>query len=179
MSRLFLRERVGPGSRVVDATCGNGRDTLLLAELVGPHGKVWGFDIQQDALDATAALLEAAGCRDRVELVHAGHENLAKYVSGSLDALIFNLGYLPGGDKRCVTTPRESLAAMAQGVELLTPGGRICIVIYTGHPGGAGEAAAVESWAGGLPPKGYHVWSFRQLNRSCSAPYVILVEKAR
>ena len=179
LSRLFLRERVRPGGRVVDATCGNGHDALLLAELVGPRGKVWGFDIQESAISATSSLLVEAGFRDRVELVHAGHENLAKYVSHPLDAIIFNLGYLPGGDKNCVTCPRETLAALTQGAKLLAPGGRICIVLYTGHAGGALEAGAIESWAGGLSPKEHHVWSFRQMNRSCTAPYVILVEKAR
>jgi hypothetical protein len=178
LSHLFLRERVRPGNRVVDATCGNGHDTLLLAELVGPHGKVWGFDIQQESLVATATLLEAAGCRDRVELVPAGHEQIAQYVSGPLDAVIFNLGYLPGGDKTRVTRPRETLAALAQGAELLAPGGRICIVLYTGHPGGGEEADAVDSWAAGLSPKEYHVWRCRQMNRSAAAPYQLLVEKA-
>ena len=177
LSHLFLRERVRPDDRVVDATCGNGHDTLLLAELVGPHGKVWGFDIQTEALDATAALLETAGCRGQVELVPAGHEQLTEFVSGPLNAIIFNLGYLPSGDKNVVTRPRETLASLAQGAELLAPGGRICIVIYTGHAGGAEEADAVDSWAAGLSPKEYHVWRCRQMNRSAAAPYLILVEK--
>jgi len=178
LSHLFLRERVRPGDRVVDATCGNGRDTLLLAHLVGPSGRVWGFDIQESALVATAALLEDAGCRDRVELVPAGHEHLAKYVSGPLNAVIFNLGYLPGGDKTWVTRPRETVAALAQGADLLAPGGRICIVIYAGHPGGAEEAEAVDSWVAGLSPKEYHVWCCRQMNRSATAPYLLLIDKA-
>lgn len=179
LSHLFLRERVRPGNRVVDATCGTGRDTLLLALLVGTTGKVWGFDIQEAALVTTATLLETAGCRDRVELVHAGHEHLSKFVSGPVDALILNLGYLPGGDKNCVTRPRETLAALHQGAELLAPGGRICIVLYTGHPGGAEEAEAVGSWSAGLPPTEYHVWHCGQMNRSAAAPYLVLVEKAR
>jgi len=179
LSHLFLRERVRPGDRVVDATCGNGHDTLLLAGLVGPDGRVWGFDIQESALVATASLLEDADCRSRVELVHAGHEQLATFVSGPIDALIFNLGYLPGGDKSCVTRPKETLAALEQGAELLAPGGRICIVIYTGHPGGKEEADAIESWSAGLQPREFHVWGCRQMIRSAAAPHLILVEKAR
>lgn len=178
LSHLFLRERVGTGDRVVDATCGNGHDTLLLAQLVGPSGKVWGFDVQEKALATTTSLLESHGMRDRVELFLAGHERLAEFVRTPLDALIFNLGYLPGGDKQCVTRSESTLTAVAHGAELLVPGGRICIVLYTGHPGGAEEAGAVDSWAGGLDPKRFHVWRCRQGNRSTAAPYLILLEKA-
>ena len=177
LSHLFLRERVGRGGRVVDATCGNGHDTLLLARLVGPEGKVWGFDVQEAALAATAALLKTAGCRERVDLVLAGHERLTEFVSCPLDAAVFNLGYLPGGDRGCMTRPVATLAALSQASALLAPGGRICIVLYTGHPGGVEEAEAVDAWAAGLPPKEFHVWQSRQLNRSAAAPYLILVEK--
>ena len=178
LCHLFLRERVQAGDRVVDATCGNGHDTLLLARLVGSAGKVWGFDIQEPALAATAALLEREGCREQVELLHAGHERIAEFVDGPLDAVIFNLGYLPGGDREIVTRPAETLSALNQASELLAPGGRICIVLYSVHPGGTEEAEAVESWAAGLPPKEFHVWRSRQMNRSPAAPYLILVEKA-
>lgn len=162
----------------MDATCGNGHDTLLLARLVGPEGRVWGFDVQETALTATARLLEGEGCREQAELVSAGHERLAEFVTGPLAAVVFNLGYLPGGDKGCVTRPPATLAALNQASELLAPGGRICIVLYTVHPGGAEEAEAVGSWAAGLPPKEFHVWQSRQMNRSPAAPYLILVEKA-
>lgn len=178
LCHLFLRERVQAGDRVVDATCGNGHDTLLLVRLVGSAGKVWGFDIQEPALAATAALLEREGCREQVELLHAGHERIAEFVDGPLDAVIFNLGYLPGGDREIVTRPAETLSALNQASELLAPGGRICIVLYSVHPGGTEEAEAVESWAAGLPPKEFHVWCSRQMNRSPAAPYLILVEKA-
>lgn len=178
LARLLLRERVQQGGRAVDATCGNGHDTLLLARLVGPAGTVWGFDIQQQALVATAALLADAGCRDQVKLVPAGHERLAEFVTGPVDAAVFNLGYLPGGDKGCTTRPAETLSALSQAIELLAPGGLVCSVLYTGHPGGAAEADGIAEWAARLPPKQYHVWNSRQMNRSPAAPYLIFIEKA-
>ena len=178
LAHLFLREVVRPGDRVVDATCGNGHDTLFLAQLVGPEGKVWGFDIQEQAMAATAALLEGAGCRERVELHHAGHEQLTTSVTSPVDAVVFNLGYLPGGDKGCITSPHNTVVALTQAVELLAPGGRICISLYTGHPGGMEESDAVEAWGAGLLPREFHVWCSRQMNRSAGAPYLIMVEKA-
>jgi ubiquinone/menaquinone biosynthesis C-methylase UbiE len=177
LSHLFLRDRVQPGDRVADATCGNGHDTLFLARLVGEMGKVWAFDIQEDALSNTRTLLAEAGCLDRVELVAAGHERFAEFVGGQIKAAVFNLGYLPGGNKDIITHPALSLAAMEQAARLLMPGGVITVCIYTGHPGGAEEGEAVERWAASLPAAEFNVWLSRRINRPSSAPYLLLVEK--
>lgn len=177
LSHLFLRERVRPGERVVDATCGNGRDTLLLAELVGPEGKVWAFDIQDDALRGTARLLEENGLRERVELVAAGHERLGEFVAGPIGAVVFNLGYLPGGDRSVVTRPVSTLSALGAALELLSSAGLLLVVIYTGHPGAVEEEDAVLTWASGLGPRAFNAWVSRQLNRPPTAPYLVLVEK--
>lgn len=178
LSHAFLRQVVRKGDLVLDATCGNGNDTLLLAQLVGEEGKVWGFDLQKEALDATDTLLRRHGCRGQVELLHVGHERLASHVTEPLRAAVFNLGYLPGGDKGLVTRPESTLAALKQTLELLLPGGLLLIVIYTGHPGAQEECCAVEDCAASLSPKSFHVWRSRQLNRPETAPYLVLVEKA-
>lgn len=177
LSHLFLRERVRPGDRVVDTTCGNGRDTLLLAELVGPEGWVWAFDVQEGALAQTRALLAGAGCLGRAELVAAGHERLAEFILEPLRAAVFNLGYLPGGDREFVTRPENTAAALRQAAGLLLPGGIITVCVYTGHPGGPEEGRGVEDWAAGLSPGQFNVWTSRQLNRPATAPYLVLVEK--
>jgi ubiquinone/menaquinone biosynthesis C-methylase UbiE len=178
LSHSFLRMRVEPGSRVMDATCGNGHDTLFLARLVGPGGKVWAFDIQEKALANTRALLEKEGCLAQTELVAAGHEHLDEFVGEPLKAAIFNLGYLPGGDRCYVTRPEQTLAALNHAARLLLPGGVITACIYTGHPGGAEEGEAVEKWAAHLEPTTFNSWASRQLNRPSAAPYVVLVEKS-
>jgi methylase of polypeptide subunit release factors len=177
LSHFFLRERVKPGDTVVDATCGNGRDTLLLARLVGPAGKVWAFDVQADALEATRALLTGDGLLDRVEIVPAGHERLAEIVREPLAAVVFNLGYLPGGDKRQVTRPENTVTALHQAAGLLSPRGMITVCIYTGHPGAPEEGEAVENWAAALAPKQFNVWRSCQMNRPETAPYLVFVEK--
>jgi SAM-dependent methyltransferase len=179
LSHFFLGERVEPGDRVADATCGNGHDTLFLARLVGPGGKVWAFDLQEKALVNTRALLDEAGCLAQTELVAAGHERLAEFVGEPLKAALFNLGYLPGGDKNFITRPEQTLAALDQAAHLLLPGGIINVCVYTGHPGGAEEGEAVEQWAAGLAPATFNVWMSRQINRPSSAPYVVIIEKVR
>jgi predicted methyltransferase len=179
LSHFFLRERVREGDKVVDATCGNGHDTLLLAQLVGPAGRVWAFDIQADALSATRRLLHEAGCLAQTELVAAGHERLGEFVAAPVRAVVFNLGYLPGGDKSCVTRPESTAAAMQQGSDLLIPGGIMTIAVYTGHPGGAEEGAAVEAWAGNLSPALFNVWHCRQASRPATAPWLVVVEKVK
>ena len=176
-SHLFLRQVVRPGDRVIDATCGRGRDTLFLAELVGNTGEVWAFDVQEEALVETAELIRVAGCSAWVKLVHAGHESLSRYVCEPVRAVVFNLGYLPGNRAGVVTHPKTSLAALDQSLPLLLPGGVIVLVVYTGHPGGEEEAAGIEVWAHALPAREFNVWKSRQLNRADSAPYVIVVGK--
>jgi ubiquinone/menaquinone biosynthesis C-methylase UbiE len=177
LSHFFLRGRINPGDRVADATCGNGHDTLFLARLVGPSGKVWAFDIQENALANTRMLLSEAGCMAQVELVASGHERFAEFVGEPLKAVIFNLGYLPGGERSIITRPEQTLAALDQATQLLLPGGIITVCIYTGHPGGAEEGEAVESWGAKLAPETFNVWVSCPFNRPPTAPYLLLVEK--
>ncbi|AJE02659.1 tRNA (mnm(5)s(2)U34)-methyltransferase [Geobacter pickeringii] len=177
LAHAFLRERVREGDRVVDATCGNGHDTAFLAELVGDAGTVWAFDIQEGALAATEARLAAAGYRGRAEFIPRGHEQLAAVVSGPVRAVVFNLGYLPGGEKETVTAAATTRAALEQAAALLLPGGIVTVAVYTGHPGGAEEGRVVEEWAAALPPARFNVWRCRQLNRPETAPYLVAVER--
>jgi hypothetical protein len=178
LSHLIIRRFVRQGDRVIDATCGNGNDTLLLARLAGPAGRVWAFDIQREALDATAARLADAGVFDSVVLVHAGHETMAGHCSGPVKAVVFNLGYLPGGDRTVVTRPESTLAGLEHALAILAPGGVVIITLYPGHDGGREEGTLLETRLAQLPPAGFHVWRMGQMNVPATAPYVILVQKA-
>lgn len=177
MSHFFLRERIKPGDLAVDATCGNGLDTQLLASLVGESGRVVALDLQECALTATGQRLAEAGLLQRVTLLQAGHEKLAAVLDGSPSAIVFNLGYLPGSDHLCRTTAATTVSALSQGAELLVSGGILTVAVYTGHPGGADEAQAVLDWASALSPYQFNVWRQSQLNRSVAAPYLVLIEK--
>jgi SAM-dependent methyltransferase len=178
LSHFILRQLVRPGDQAIDATCGNGNDTLLLAWLVGTAGQVFSFDIQPDAISKTTSKLDCAGLGDRVRTIQTGHETISQYVEGTVKAVVFNLGYLPGGDKNLITKPDTTLAALESSADLLAIGGMILITIYPGHSGGDDERDAVESWAGGLPAKQFHVWRMGQINVSNSAPYLLLIQKA-
>lgn len=178
LSRLILRQFLLPGDRAVDATCGNGHDTLLLAEVVGPTGRVWGFDIQKKALRLTQEKLVQAGLAGHVELILAGHENLADHVTAPVKAVTFNLGYLPGGDRTIITTPETTLPALRQTLQLLLPLGIAAITIYPGHQGGDSEETAISRWSAGLDQRLFHSWRMGQTNTKPGAPYFILIQKA-
>jgi 16S rRNA C1402 N4-methylase RsmH len=136
------------GGFAVDATVGNGYDTLFLADRVGKNGRVLGFDVQKMALNNASELIRFAGNLDRVRLVLGCHSGLARALMGypRVDAAMFNLGYLPRGDRRIVTRPSTTIPAIAALVERLAPNGRISIIAYRGHPEGPEEYQAVRDF---------------------------------
>ena len=103
LQKQFILKHLGPGDRAVDFTMGNGHDTEFLSKTVGPAGHVWAFDIQEQAVASTRANLAAAGCPENYTLIHDSHHNVRNYVEGPIRAGMFNLGYLPGGDKSIKT----------------------------------------------------------------------------
>ncbi|RJQ30722.1 MAG: methyltransferase domain-containing protein [Peptococcaceae bacterium] len=177
LARLLIAECLFPGGTAVDATTGNGNDTLFLAREVGPAGCVYAFDIQADALKKTALLLEQAGQAGQVTLLQAGHEEMEQLAPGPVNAIMFNLGYRPGGDHSIITRPQATLKALHSALHLLCPGGRVSLVVYTGHPGGREEYEAIEKFAMELDYNNFRVVKLNLLNRSDRAPVVVVIEK--
>lgn len=136
----FLAEVVKPGETVVDATAGNGHDTVVLARWVGPTGRVVAFDVQPIALETTSMAIED---NSNVRFVLADHARIAEFVEGPIAAVTFNLGYLPGGDQQITTQAESTVAALTSATNLLRPGGLITVICYVGHPAGQDETAAV------------------------------------
>ena len=130
LARDALLQAVNAGDTVVDATMGNGHDTLFLAEQVGPEGHVCAFDIQESALESTRALLEAHHAADRVTLFCQSHAELAGSVPAGIAAAVFNLGWLPGGDHTVTTRTASTRQAVLAALELLKPGGIVTICAY-------------------------------------------------
>jgi len=180
-AHLFASRAVQPGGVAVDATIGNGHDTVMLAREVGDKGTVYGFDVQEEALASTRRRLRADGRREPVTLVQAGHEDMGTHIPdrhhGRVGAVTFNLGYLPGSDSACITRPRTTLAALNTALELLRPGGVVTIVAYTGHDGGAQETAAVEEWGAARPPSRFNALSYTFPNQQNDPPRLFAIEK--
>jgi len=166
--------------RAVDATMGNGYDTVFLAKQVGQHGKVYAFDVQQAALTATQTRLDDEGLSDQVKLIHDSHQHLAKHLSEdgvkSVRCIIFNLGYLPGSDKTILTTPASTIAALNTAVSNLQKPGIISILAYTAHAGGRLEAEAVKTWAMALDKQQYRINIEIPPRVKQSPPELILIE---
>ncbi len=144
---------MGPGSRAHDATAGTGHDTIFLAQSAAPGGRVDVFDIQAAALQHARRRVGALAHRVHLRWHRADHARIPRHVgSGPIDAAMFNLGCHPGGDRRVVTRPQTTLAALAAVAARRRPGGRLSIVAYRGPPGGTAEAEAVARWLEGLGP---------------------------
>lgn len=141
---------IRPGDWALDATAGNGHDTLFLAHAVGQGGRVFAMDVQAQALAVTRLRLDQANASARVDLLHAGHAELPTVLPaecfGKLAAILFNLGYLPGGDKTLITHTESTLHALDASLELLHKGGLLSVLAYPGHMGGLAEWQAVANW---------------------------------
>lgn len=179
----LLRERLLPGDWTVDATAGNGHDTHFLAQLTGPEGIVFAFDVQPQAIGMTRQLLQRWGVpADCYRLITASHSSMQEYLPeeavGRIAAVIFNLGYLPGGDKSVMTRAETTIPAVRAALEVLRPGGLLMLVLYPGHAGGAEEAQALRDFASGLPPRQWQVTEYRTLNARNPPPVVLALEKA-
>lgn len=163
------------GDHAVDATAGNGHDTVRLARAVGSGGLVWAFDIQAEALKATRQRIGEEGVGDRVTLVRESHARLEDYVPKGVRVAVFNLGYLPGGNRSVLTRPASTVRALKAASRVLTPGGRIVLVAYTGHPGGQQEAEAARGWARGQAAAGWSVVRYSFSGRDGAPPEVLVV----
>ncbi|MFV0349319.1 MAG: class I SAM-dependent methyltransferase [Halodesulfovibrio sp.] len=169
------------GPVAVDGTVGNGRDTLFLAELAGEQGHVYGFDIQDAALANARERLAAAGVAERVTLLHAGHEQAARLIPaaahGRVRAAMFNLGYLPGGDKTIVTQPQGTIAALDAVLSMLCVHGIVTVHVYTGHEGGRAEGVAVFDWASALPWEAFRVARYDICNKDRNGEALLVIER--
>lgn len=176
-SHELLSEVVVTGDHVVDATMGNGHDTLFLAQLVGENGKVDAFDIQEAALLATKEKLAPFPEKKVVHLHLDGHENVAEYLQEEkIKAAIFNLGYLPKSDKQVITLPQTTKKALDALLAHLLPKGRIVVVCYYGHSGGQAELDAIKTYCQQLPQKQYNVLAYQFINQKNQPPVLFCIE---
>lgn len=175
LSHDFLEEVLDKEAVALDATMGNGYDTVFLAQ----HAKtVYAFDIQKQALLATREKLSQAGVAN-AQLILDGHENLDAYIEQPLRAVIFNLGYLPSADKTIITQPKTTLLALEKALERLEIGGRISLMIYYGHEGGDLEKDAVLQFVKDLSQDCFATMLYQPLNQVNTPPFLIMIERLK
>ncbi|HFE9464160.1 TPA: class I SAM-dependent methyltransferase [Streptococcus agalactiae] len=173
LSHDFLAEVIDKEAITLDATMGNGNDTVFLAK---SSKKVYAFDIQEEAIAKTKAKLTGQGLSN-VELILDGHENLEQYVHTPLRAAIFNLGYLPSADKTVITKPHTTIKAIKNVLDILEVGGRLSLMVYYGHDGGKSEKDAVIAFVEQLPQNNFATMLYQPLNQVNTPPFLIMVEK--
>ena len=160
----------------IDATCGRGNDTIFMANILQKNGHVYSYDIQKIAIDYTKELLNEQKITN-VTLKHQSHENIDEI---SIDLVIFNLGYLPNGDKSITTNKDTTLKSIKKMVTLmeLNPNMMIILVIYPGHSEGLEESNIINNYVLSLPSNKYLISRYQNYNRP-SAPYIITINKER
>jgi predicted methyltransferase len=175
MAQRMIEMIVKPNDVVVDGTLGNGNDTVFLSGLV-PEGKVYSFEIQEKAVESFKEVMDKKNIKN-VTVINSGHENLESFVLERPAAVMFNLGYLPGGDESIITLPHTTLKALESSTKILKPGGIITIASYSGHPGGQEEQNAVQNWVRALNPKHFSVMEASFTNGKNNSPMLIVIEK--
>ncbi|MFM7774107.1 MAG: class I SAM-dependent methyltransferase [Candidatus Kapaibacterium sp.] len=175
-----LRRHLRSDARVVDATAGNGHDTVFLLDLLDHRGRVLAVDIQSQAVTNTRERVVSHPKASQAEVVHVSHERLdavlLQHGWSHIDGAVMNCGYLPGGDKNVRTAVPSTVAAMRTLVSHLALGGVVCVVCYTGHEGGPEERDAVRDVCASLPKDGYRCAYFTNPGRR-NAPECYCVER--
>ena len=136
-----LVEQIASKEKVaIDATLGNGYDSLFLSPL---FKKVYSFDIQDLAIKRSKERLKDCS---NVEIIQANHMYLDNFVKENVDLVTFNLGFLPGSDKKICTNSYTTTNAIKKAYELLNENGIIILTTYSRHPGGSKEANDIDSF---------------------------------
>jgi len=177
LAHLYLRLNVKEGEQVIDATAGNGFDTLFLADLVGKSGQVYAFDIQSEALAITKHKLNEHGIDDRVTLICDGHEKIDLYIQNKVAAVIYNLGFLPGGDRDITTRSETTLNSLSKALPLLKNGGLAVLVLYPGHGEGKTERDHLLKYCYKLLPHDYSVLHLRLINQPNEPPELLVIQR--
>lgn len=172
--KFYIDTYVKSGDICVDATAGNGHDTKILLDAVGSAGTVYGFDIQNKALENTRALINNA---KNARLILDSHENIEKYITDKIRCAVFNLGYLPGGDHSVSTHAASSVSAIKKCVGLLDETGFVAVTIYHGGDTGYEEKDAVLEYLASIDCRKYGVTAFYFHNRPNDPPIFTVIEK--
>ena len=176
LQKKFILDHLGEGDCAVDFTMGNGHDTVFLSKTVGETGRVYAFDIQEDALVSTERNLKQSGCPGNWKLIKASHDLADEYVKEKIKAGMFNLGYLPGAGRKTLTTKRATtLPAVKKALSMLDRDAVLLVAVYPGHPEGAEEGKELEAYFSTLSRFEYGIAEIKMLN-SPDSPFFVVIE---
>ena len=175
LHKYFILNHLREGDVAVDFTMGNGHDTEFLSKTVGVRGHVYAFDIQQQAVDSTARHLAEAGCPQNYTLIRASHQYVKDYVKVPVKAGMFNLGWLPGGDKSITTMRESTMPAIEAAIDLMDRDAIINVAVYPGHAEGDAEGRMICDYLAGLSRHKVCATRVNILN-SPTSPYFIVIE---
>ncbi|RSL32883.1 methyltransferase domain-containing protein [Salibacterium salarium] len=180
-AKEVMNQSINDGDIAIDATAGKGSDTLFLARRVGESGKVYSFDIQKEALDQTSQLLHHHQLDNRVTLFQQGHEQANSLIpveeQARLKTVVFNLGYLPGGNKQITTQTNTTVQAVSDFLDMLPSGGLLVVVVYHGHEEGKKEKEALETYSTQLNQQQVQVLRYEFVNQVNRPPFLLLFQK--
>ena len=175
LQKQLILTHLGEGDVAVDFTMGNGYDTEFLCRTVGERGHVYAFDIQEMAVNSTRENLKNANCPENYTLIHDSHHNVKNHVEGKIKAGMFNLGYLPGGDKNITTMRETTMPAIEAAISMLDRDAILSIAIYPGHEEGDLEGKMVTEYLSGLDRFVYSIAQIKIIN-SPTSPYFMIIE---
>ena len=176
LAQLFWKKILQPGDWAIDATCGNGQDTAKLAQIIGSAGGIIAIDLQKEAIASTQnRLRNSQACP--IHFFCQCHSSFPSFcLEKPIRLIVYNLGYLPGGNKQLTTQTATTLASIQTALTLLQPGGMVSITCYPGHAEGACEQAALIDMVNQLDPHlwscSHHVWENRK-----KSPSLLLLQK--
>lgn len=176
-SKKVVKEIIDKNSVVVDATCGNGNDTLFFAKTAAK--KIYAFDVQELAIERTKELLKNNNVLNKCELILDNHSKVKNYVKEKVKAAVFNLGYLPNSSHKITTNYKTTIEAINNLLEILDIGGRIVVVIYWGHENGKIEKYELMKHFEKFNQKNVEVLKYQFINQKNNAPFLIVLEKIR
>lgn len=182
LAHFYWKQLLIPGDIVIDATCGNGKDTLFLAQLAikNGEGQIFAHDVQPEALESTKIYLEkylTESQMNQIIFVRGCHSTFSdRLKKESVKLIVYNLGYLPGGNKEKTTLWETTLTSLRNACSLISLGGAISITCYPGHSAGALEEEKIISFTRELSPKDWNCCFHQWVNRS-SSPSLILLQK--
>lgn len=176
-ARDMIKRKINKNSIVIDATVGNGHDSKFLCSFLGENGKFYGFDIQKSAIDRTEERLDEKNYKCTINLFLDSHTEFKKHIQEEVDMIIYNLGYLPKGDKSITTLHDTSLLSVKEGMDILKKEGMIILTIYPGHDEGMKEFEIISSFLKGVNQKKFEVMKIEFFNQKNNPPLLFMIEK--